>query len=187
MATSGDQYVVEKSYAPQKQRTPFVRKQLMYANDVNNGQYSQGGNIVFDLSSFANVQNGFLNLSDATLQIPLCITASLPDGQAISGTAGAQYCLDNYIGIKNSSYSFINSISVNYDGVEVVQPNNFTNAFISYKVLSTWSHDDVNNFGNIYPRENQTLLSILFDRVSAKSQLIKNILDFFLNINFCLN
>jgi hypothetical protein len=55
--------------------------------------------------------------------------------------------LDNFIALKNGSWSIINSISVNYDGIEVVQPNNFSNSFISYKVLSTWTTDDVNNFG----------------------------------------
>jgi len=47
--------------------------------------------------------------------------------------------------------------------------------------------NDVDLLGSMFPRENQSLLSILFDRISAKSILIKDISDFFLSINFCLN
>jgi hypothetical protein len=47
--------------------------------------------------------------------------------------------------------------------------------------------DDADGLGSIFPRENQSLLSILFDRISARSTLMKDISDFFLSINFCLN
>ncbi|MFN9113115.1 MAG: hypothetical protein ACK5XN_23850 [Bacteroidota bacterium] len=145
MATSGDSFILAKSQASSKDYTPFSKKSIIYSNDTNNSQYTNM--VQFDLSSFANVQNGFLNLSEATLQIPIVITATLPDGQAINATTGANYCLDNFISLKNGAWNIINSISCNYDGKEVIMQNNFTNAWVSYKVLSTWSQDDLKNFG----------------------------------------
>ena len=106
----------------------------MYAVDTNSGTYSN--QVQFDLSQFANVTNGFLNFAEATLEIPIVITATAPD--AVAGPA----CLDNFLSTKNGAWSFINSMSLNIDGKECIQPNNMFNSWVSYRVLSSFSADD---------------------------------------------
>ena len=139
MISSGDTYNYDRSLQSQRDRTPFSKKHIMYAVDTNAGNYTNS--VQFDLSAFANVSNGFLSLSEATLQIPVVITATVPTG--VAGPAN----LDHFVGFKNGAWNIINSLSVNYDGVDVIQPNNFSNAFINYRVISSWSQEDLKNFG----------------------------------------
>ena len=73
MSSAGDDFILNNSNAPKKDRTPYSKKYLIYQNDTNNGQYQNS--ISFDLSSFANIHNGFLSLSEASLEIPLVFTA----------------------------------------------------------------------------------------------------------------
>ena len=90
MTSAGDSYTYERSLENQKERTPYSAKKIMYAVDTNSSQYTN--QIQFDLSSFANVTDGFLNLAEASIQIPVVITASVPT----LATAGP-VSLDNFV------------------------------------------------------------------------------------------
>ena len=138
MISSSDNYLYEKSLMSQRERTPFSKKSLIYQVDTNGGNYDNEVN--FDLSTFANT-NDFLSVSEATLQIPVVITASGLD--AATGPSS----LDNFVGFKNGAWNIINSLSCTYDNKEVIQPNNFQNGFVNYRVLSSWSQDDLRAHG----------------------------------------
>ena len=156
MISSSDNYLLEKSMMVQRDRTPFSKKSLINQVDTNGGNYDNEVN--FDLSTFANT-NDFLSVSESSLQIPIVITCSGLDAQ------NGPVSLDNFVGFKNGSWNIINSLSCTYDNKEVIQPNNFQNAFVNYRVLSSWSSDDLTNHG----------ATCLFSPDSSKSWVYNNI------------
>lgn len=156
---SGDTYRVEVSKQTQRERTPYSKREIIYAVDTNSGSYS-GNQVQFDLSQFANVTSGLLDFANASLQIPVVITATAPNS-ATGDTAPPS--LDGFVNVKNGfAWNIINSISVNIDGKEMITPNSLYNGFVSYKMLSSMSADDLNNFGATHlftgPEETRTWL-----------------------------
>lgn len=142
---AGDTYVYQKSLQTQREKTPFSKREIIHALDVSSGSYGSASQIQWDLSQFANVTSGMLDFSNATMQIPICITATSPDN-ANANTAPGN--LDGFLAMKNGSWNCINSLSVNIDGHELIQPNSLYNTYVSYKMLTSMSQDDLRNMGS---------------------------------------
>lgn len=51
------------------------------------------------------------------------------------------------VGMKNGFYQLVNSIIVSYGNTNVVQLQEFTNMYINFKALTTWSQDDLAKYG----------------------------------------
>jgi len=84
----------------------------------------------------------YLDYSEATLQIPLVV--SLQSAGDISGASHAYMC-----GLKSGFHQLIHSIQVDYQNKNVVQQQPFTNFFVSYKIHSEWSVDDLQKYGHL--------------------------------------
>lgn len=132
---------LQKSMMEQDSMKPFIEKQVLYLNDSNNSSYA--GSIQFDTTVLSN-SGRYLDYSDATLEIPLVL--SLRSSVDVSG-AGVlnQYCA----GLKSGYYQIIDSIQVDYQNKNVVQQQSFTNFFVGYKVVSEWSADDLQKYGDV--------------------------------------
>lgn len=113
----------------------FSDKAVQWIQDSNNSNYN--GQIIFDLSTLAN--NGkFVAWSESFIEVPLVIGVSSSANNAINSFV---------TGLKNGSYQLINSVQIDYNNTTLVSLTPYTNFFINYKVLSTWSNDTLQKWG----------------------------------------
>lgn len=136
---SSDSVVLSKAMFEPSVSKPATEKQVLVLNDSNSGSYN--GNIVFDTTVLSN-SGRWLDYSDAVLAVPLAL--SLRSTGNISASAHAYMC-----GLKSGYHQLIDSIQVDYLNRNVVQQQSFTNFFVSYKMMSEWSDNDLIKYGDL--------------------------------------
>lgn len=162
MASAADSYLTQVSMMKDDESPDFTSKQWTFINDINQGNYSNK-QLMFDMSGFFNAAR-FLSFSEMVLVIPIVTTLS-PDsvwGASSSGTvqSGMGPVINEptgsvqrtptslySMGYKSGYWNFIYSMSVNADGVDVVQLQPNMNYYSSYKAITTWSKSDVEKHG----------------------------------------
>jgi hypothetical protein len=139
-----DQYLYEETLengAPAPE--PFVNKECLYVLDQNGGSYN--GQVQFDTSTLAN-SGKWLSFSEGYLQVPFIMTfrssADLTHGDANDYVNGFM------LGLKNGTHHLIDSIQVDYNNTNIVQLQPFTNFHIGYKLMSSFSRDDLIKYGS---------------------------------------
>lgn len=116
---------------------PFVDKDMLYVLDQNGGSYN--GQITFDTSSLSN-SGRWQSFSEGYIEVPFVITAL--------GSVDMTGTFNSFIaGLKNGTHHLIDSIQVDYNNTNVVQLQPFTNFFVSYKLMSKFSTDDLAKWG----------------------------------------
>ena len=120
----------------------FTQKQYLYVNDNNNGSYSS--QIVLDTTSLSNSGN-YIGWSEAFIFMPLLIQFQSVGGNALN--AGAVY--DWTVGMKNGYWQMIHSMTVEFNNRNIVQQVPFLNVFCSFKAMTTWSQEDLQNWGSV--------------------------------------
>ena len=145
-----DTFEFHKSTLPQglDLGTPYSSKQYQYVNDINSGIYSQNGLtlVQFDLSSIYNSAT-MVDMSQAFITIPLvqqiAYVSNTTTGALVAPAAGAWAAL----GLKSGYYQLLNGYDIQVNGKTLEQYQGFSNAAITFKMLSTMSQDDLNNLG----------------------------------------
>jgi len=140
-----------------------INKEVVYLNDSNNGTYEGNRQILFDLTPWSNMSQNYVDYSNAYIQIPILIRTTydvdatkIPPSTppvASDGFLGND-CNQYSIGLKNGFYSMIDAIHVSVNGKTVVENQSFLNLFTNFKVMSTFSQDDLVKWGpslGIYP------------------------------------
>ena len=81
MSTDGDYYAYEQAMsAGPSEELPFVSKRNLWIGDASNGSYASN-QIRFDLSQCLSSTQNMIDLSQATLEIPVVqILSGLPAG-----------------------------------------------------------------------------------------------------------
>lgn len=138
MATP-DITALQKSMMEQDSIKPFTEKQVLTINDTNGGSYN--GSITFDTTVLSN-SGRYLDYSDATISVP--ITLSMQSTTDVSANVNAYM-----LGLKSGYHQLIDSIQVDYQNKNVVQQQSFTNFYVSYKIHSEWSSDDLQKYGDL--------------------------------------
>jgi hypothetical protein len=128
-----------KSYDTNLDTAPFVDKEILYVNDSNNASYS--GQIQFDTTVLSN-SGRWVDYSEGTLQIPFVISAK-SSGDLVTASKMNAYVL----GLKNGTHHLIHSMQVEMQNSNVVQLQSFLNFFVGYKVMTSWSSDDLEKWG----------------------------------------
>ena len=132
-----DSYLYAETIDAKIKEDPMQKKEMLYVLDQNGGSYN--GQIQLDTSTLAN-SGKFLAYSEAYLEIPLQITAK--------STVDITAAVNGFIlGLKNGYHQLIDSIQVDYNNSNVVQQQPFTNFFVTYKLMSTFSRDDLVKYG----------------------------------------
>jgi hypothetical protein len=143
-----DNLVFEESLNTEIDSSEFISKKWVYVNDNNNGNYTS--QVVIDSTPLAN-SGGWVNWSEGFIVMPLLVqlssasASSLPEGSSISDYSWA---------FKNGFWQMINSMTVEFNNQNIIQQTPFLNVFRSFKCLSSWSKDDLENHGSscgVYP------------------------------------
>jgi len=164
-----DSLVFEESVNTEMMSNEFVDKQWLYVNDNNNGSYA--GQIVLDTTSLSNC-GSYINWSEAFLAIPLVLQA---EGSSTAITATNS--LDYMMGMKNGFWQILHSMSVEFNNGSIIQQTPFLNVFSSFKNLTSWSNDDVKNFGAVCGFSPDTSRSWLYNNNSQNPASLLNFMN----------
>jgi len=159
-----DNLVFEESINTEVSSSEFVDKQWLYVNDNNNGSYS--GQIVLDTTSLSN-SGSYINWSEAFIAMPLVLQA---EGSATGITATNN--LDYLMGLKNGYWQILHSMSVEFNNGSIIQQTPFLNVFCSFKNLTSWSQNDVINWGAICGFCPDSCRSWLYNNNSTANSLL---------------
>lgn len=139
----GDLYNYEVSFASQMPVEPFLKKEVVWISDTNNGSYNS--QIIYDFSQIANSAK-WASWSEATLEIPFTILV-----ENSSGTDADALINSFMVSLRNGSFNLINSCTVTYNNTNIVQLTDFTNHFISFKLMTSLSQSDLDKWsGSLY-------------------------------------
>jgi hypothetical protein len=134
-----DNFLYEQTLEDDVSVNQMVDKEVLHVLDQNGGSYN--GQITFDCSPLAN-SGKWLSYREGYLQVPFVMTyKSDADSTAANVVNGF------YAGLKNGSHHIIDSIQVDYNNTNVVQLQPFTNFYVSYKLMTSFSEDDVKKHG----------------------------------------
>ena len=140
-----DEYVFSSASNDSETGFEFLNKQYNYISDSNGNSYNSG-QIQFDLANFSN-SGRYFNFKESTLVIPLVLAM-----KNTPAAGGSKFLTSNNenafsMSLKNGVHQIINSISLQLSNNEIVTIQPFQNLLINYKILSSFSTNDVVNNG----------------------------------------
>jgi len=136
-----DSIVFEESVNTEVSTSEFVDKQWLYVNDNNNGSYSS--QIVLDTTPLAN-SGQYINWSEAFILMPLLLQIE----SANIGAVGANNF--DYLGALKSGYwNMLHSLTCEFNNGNIIQQVPFLNVFCSFKNLTSWSENDLVDWGSV--------------------------------------
>lgn len=143
-----DAYLFSKSTLPQgvDQETPFVSKNWNFINDINGGVYQNSSGlslIQYDLSSIYN-STQLVDPSTMFMAIPITyVSAYASSGGLVAPSAGSFAST----ALKNGYFQLVHGCDLQVNGKTLEQfiPN--LNSYVSFKLLSQMSQDDLKTMG----------------------------------------
>jgi hypothetical protein len=133
--------VFEESVNTEISSSEFVDKQWLYVNDNNNGSYSS--QVVLDTTPLAN-SGSYINWSEAFILMPLVLqfesTATTLDATSETDFLGA---------LKSGYWNMLHSLTCEFNNGNIIQQVPFLNVFCSFKNITSWSNDDLTDWGSV--------------------------------------
>jgi len=136
-----DSIVFEESVNTEISSSEFVDKQWLYVNDNNNGSYSS--QVVLDTTPLAN-SGSYLNWSEAFILMPLVLQI-----ESVGGAITAAGAFDWIAGLKSGYWNMLHSLTCDFNNGNIIQQVPFMNVFCSFKNITSWSKDDLTNWGAV--------------------------------------
>ncbi len=144
--SAGDVFTFESSITSSIPEEVYQSKIWSYGQDTNNG--NNPSQLRFSLDGFRS-SDKFVNMREAYLSIPLILALGSSSGSAVTG--GFQDC-DFALAMKCGFHQIIQSMSVMIDNKEVVQITNNLSQYVSWKLVSSLSLEDLKNGADlVYP------------------------------------
>ena len=138
-STAADSFIYDETLEDQVKISPFTKKDMLYALDSNNQSYN--GQINFSTETLA-ASGDWLNYAESYIVVPFVIT--LKANQNKNATLRSAF----FAGLKNGTYQLIDSISVDINGVNVVSQQAFLSHYVNYKLMTSFSEDDLKKWGS---------------------------------------
>lgn len=134
-----DQLLYELSSSTPLDSEPFIRKDIIFINDMNNGAYGSTNQIQIDASSISN--SGMWNsMSEAYLEVPLVMVLSGND--SVNGTVDLTN--SSFVaGLKGGFHHLIDSMSVQLNNTTIIQQTRLNNIHAQFRYVSQASLQDV--------------------------------------------
>jgi hypothetical protein len=139
LAQVADPIVYDKISKEDVKQTPFLDRQMLYVQDSNGGNYSSN-QVVFETQALSS-SGRWLDYTESYLSFPVYITASAEAGYLFDGAN--EIHADYLLGLKSGSHQLIHSLSLDYNGANVIQPNGYVNMLTNYNMVTTFSEQDI--------------------------------------------
>jgi hypothetical protein len=111
----------------------MTKKEIVYIQDQNGGAYN--GTITFETSSISN-SGKFQDLTNSFIVIPYVVQFTAPAD--LNGEIN-RFCL----GMKSGWWQLLHAMSVDLNGISIIQLSSFLNLYASYKCMTSWSYNDL--------------------------------------------
>lgn len=141
----------------------FVRKDWINILDNMNGNY-QANQSVIETSQLSN-SNKWMNYREAYLTVPMILTSYFRNNNCASVIVPSDYTC----GLKNWFGSIVHSITVEYNGTTIVQQTPFINMWNSFKLLTSFSYQDVLSQGSTIGFYPDDPLSWQYDEIATNA------------------
>lgn len=136
-----DSIVFEETITNSFQDDLAIDKQYLYVNDQNNGSYSS--QIQLDSTPLSN-SGAFLNWQEGFILVPLMLQI-----ESTATTLTATSASDYIACLKSGYWNILHSMTVEFNSNNVVSQVPFLNVFCNFKNLTSWSNDDLKNWGSV--------------------------------------
>ena len=143
---SCDKLVYDLAMEAEGTPSVFVRKDWLSILDNQNGNYNSNTSVI-ETSSLSN-NNKFMNYREAYLSIPMLITLSEKAVNLLLEPATAATSLDTAVSFKSWFGNIIHSMTLDVNGVTVIQQTPFINMWNNFQLLTTFSWGDVESQGS---------------------------------------
>jgi hypothetical protein len=135
--SSADAYIYNETYENEVPEKPFTSREIQIVYDVNNGVYTN--QVIFSTQSLTN-GGKYADFQNSYIEIPFTL--------AMSSGADALTNPNSFMaGIKDGSIQLVDSIICQYNGTSVVLNQIFTNVIQHFKILSSWTYEDLLKYG----------------------------------------
>lgn len=114
----------------------FIRKDWLNILDNMNQNYQSNQSII-DTSQLSN-SNKWMSYREGYLAVPLLLSISSPNTNATAFTFN-----DFAFGLKNWFGTIIHSMTLDYNGTTIIQQTPFANMWNAFKLLTSFSYDDI--------------------------------------------
>lgn len=141
---SGDTLTYDLSQSTEGSAQVFVKKDWLNILDNQNGNYS-GNQSVLDTSQLAN-SNKYMNYREAYFAVPMVLTASNNTANLaipLVAPATAASSADYAFGLKNWWGSIVHSFTLDLAGTTVIQQTPLVNLWNCFRLMTTFSWQDV--------------------------------------------
>lgn len=135
-----DKAVISESMRDLEHDFEFKSKNMQYISDTNYSGTYNSGQVTLDLSALAG-NTSYVNFKEANILIPLVMNLT-GSGHLTADVANA-FALS----LKNGYWNILDSYNVSINGISRKETVRYENQYISYRVNSTFSQDDLNNMG----------------------------------------
>lgn len=136
-----DSIVFEESINTEVSSSEFVDKQWLYVNDNNNGSYSS--QVVLDTTPIAN-SGSYINWSEAFILMPLVLQF-----ESAATTLTATLPADFLGAMKSGYWNMLHSLTCEFNNGNIIQQVPFLNVFCSFKNITSWSQNDLTDWGAV--------------------------------------
>ncbi len=139
-----DQIVYDMASMTEQEPNIFVKKDWVSILDNNNGNYASN-QAVIDTSQLSN-SNKWINYREGYLVMPLTLCLATTTASNTFNPTAAN-AVDYGVGLKNSYFSMIHSLSVDLAGSTIAQQTPFQSLWNNFKLLTTLSYQDLLTLG----------------------------------------
>jgi hypothetical protein len=141
-----DEYIFQTATATPESTFEFMRKDVQFAPDNNQGSY-QSGQVTFDLQQFAN-NSRYVSWKESHLAIPLVLNLNSPNGRFRNGDN--EDLMENHFAcsLKNGVHQLIHSCQIKLTNNEIISTTNFKNLEVNYKLLTEMNQTDLDKIGS---------------------------------------
>lgn len=140
-----DNLVFEESINTEVDSSEFISKKWIYVNDSNAQNYTS--QVVIDSTPLSNA-GGYINWQEGYFLFPLVVQLSSADPTDLPTTAPE---LGTWSwAMKNSFIQIINSMTVEFNNQNIIQQTPLTNVFRTFKLMTSYSVNDLINNGSNY-------------------------------------
>ena len=136
-----DSIVFEESVNTTVSSSEFVDKQWLYVNDNNNGSYSS--QVVLDTTPLAN-SGSYTNWGEAFILMPLVLQI-----ESAAATLTAAGSFDFLAALKSGYWNILHSLTCEFNNGNIIQQVPFLNVFCSFKNITSWSSEDLTDWGSV--------------------------------------
>jgi hypothetical protein len=157
--SAADAYIYSEALENETIEKPFISKEVQVIFDSNNGVYNN--QILFSTGNLTNTGK-WVDYQNSYIEVPF--TMALKSSADI--TAGANPFM---MGLKDGSIQLIDSIILQYNGTSMVQQSILTNVVQHFKILSSWTTDDLTKWGPATATWPDSTTSVHFANAAASA------------------